>query len=66
MVMLQMIIYICAQQGHWGLGFKVVKQNIIHVGQLTCSASNHQFVYEFCSTNPLKYKVKYFKKTILK
>lgn len=64
MVMLQMIIYICAQQGHWGLGFKVVKQNIID--QLTCSASNHQFVYELCSTHPLKYKGKYFKKTILK
>lgn len=63
-VMLKMVICICTQQGHWGLGFKVVKQNIID--QLTCSASNHQFVYELCSTHPLKYKGKYFNKTVLK
>lgn len=62
--MLKMVISICTQQGHWGLGFKVVKQNMID--QLTCSASNHQFVYELCSTQPLKYKGKYFNKTILK
>lgn len=59
-----MVISICTQQGHWGLGFKVVKQNMID--QLTCSASNHQFVYELCSTQLLKYKGKYFNKTILK